>query len=108
MERILAAIDMSETADFVLERSVDRTHRSFLRREALDVQRDAGPVAALVLDRLQERLRSGPVKADDLVEEAKQEGISFATLRRAKKELGIKSRKGGFDGEWIWELPPRI
>jgi len=55
---------------------------------------------------LLERLRSGPVKADDLIEEAKQgEGISEITLRRAKKELGIKSRKDGFDGAWMWELP---
>jgi len=30
------------------------------------------------------------------------------TLRRAKKELGIKSRKqqGMTDAPWFWELPP--
>jgi putative DNA primase/helicase len=54
---------------------------------------------------LRERLEAGPVNSDDIVEEAKQEGIAFATLRRAKKELGIKSRKDGFDGAWTWELP---
>jgi putative DNA primase/helicase len=54
---------------------------------------------------LLERLEAGPANSDDIVEEAKQEGIAFATLRRAKKELGIKSRKGGFDGAWTWELP---
>src|SRR5262245_22283732 len=56
---------------------------------------------------LLERLEGGPVKADDIIEEAKQEGIAEKTLRSAKKELGIKSRrKGGSDGEWFWELPP--
>jgi putative DNA primase/helicase len=58
---------------------------------------------------LLERLEAGPVNSDDLVEEAKQEGIAFATLRRAKKDLGIKSRKqrGDVNGAWMWELPPK-
>lgn len=56
---------------------------------------------------LLDRLEAGPVNSDDLVEEAKQEGIAFATLRRAKKDLGIKSRKqrGAVAGAWTWELP---
>jgi putative DNA primase/helicase len=58
---------------------------------------------------LLERLEAGPVNSDDIVEEAKQEGIAVMTLRRAKKELGIKSRKqrGNVDGAWMWELPPQ-
>jgi putative DNA primase/helicase len=59
-------------------------------------------------DFLFERLEGGrQVKADDLFEEAEQTGISKVTLKRAKKKLGIKSRKtpGKFDGEWTWELP---
>jgi AAA domain/Bifunctional DNA primase/polymerase, N-terminal len=58
---------------------------------------------------LLERLEAGPVKGDDLVEEAKQEGIAEKTLRRAKKELGIRSTKerGKIDGEWLWELPKK-
>jgi len=48
------------------------------------------------------------VDSDDIIEEAKQEGIAEMTLRRAKKELGIKSRKqlGRTDAPWFWELPP--
>ena len=57
---------------------------------------------------LLERLRAGPVKFDGLLDEAKQEGIAEKTLRRVKKELGIRSRKGGFDGAWTWELTPNI
>jgi putative DNA primase/helicase len=58
---------------------------------------------------LLERLEAGPANSDDIVEEAKQEGIAEKTLRRAKKELGIKSRKqqGSVDGAWTWELPPQ-
>jgi AAA domain/Bifunctional DNA primase/polymerase, N-terminal len=58
---------------------------------------------------LLERLEAGPVKAIDIIEEAKQEGIAKRTLDRAKKDLGIKSRKTPelCDGEWFWELPPK-
>jgi putative DNA primase/helicase len=56
---------------------------------------------------LRERLASGPVKHDDITEEAKVNGIAAATLRRAKRELGIKSVKGrGLGSDWTWELPP--
>jgi len=53
---------------------------------------------------LEERLRDAvTVAATDLGEEAEEEGISFATLRRAKKALGVRSIKNG-DG-WDWQLP---
>jgi hypothetical protein len=58
-------------------------------------------------DFLLERLEAGPVRHDDLIEEAEQIGITKRTLKRVKKELGIKSRKisGAMHGEWTWELP---
>jgi len=58
---------------------------------------------------LLERLEAGPAKRDTVVEEAKEEGIAFATLKRAKKELGVRSYKerGKIDGDWFWELPTR-
>jgi putative DNA primase/helicase len=57
---------------------------------------------------LLERLEAGPRKSDDIIEEAKQESIAEKTLRRAKKELGVKARReGGSDGTWFWELPPK-
>jgi hypothetical protein len=58
---------------------------------------------------LLERLDAGPVGADELFEEAEQNGIAKTTLKRAKKEIGIRSRKtpGKFDGRWFWELPAK-
>ena len=49
------------------------------------------------------------MKADDILEEAKQDGISVRTVKRAKKELGIKSWKEHerADAPWMWELPPK-
>ena len=58
---------------------------------------------------LQERLEAGPANADEVIEEARQNGIAKNTLYRAKKDLKIKSRKerGKTDGGWTWELPAK-
>ena len=58
---------------------------------------------------LLDRLEAGPVKYDDIVDEAKQQGIAMATLRRAKKDLQVKpwKERGKVDGSWFWELPAR-
>src|SRR4051794_41011103 len=55
---------------------------------------------------LQERLAEGPIKQKEIAEEAEANGVTKATLRRAKQELNIKSwKEKGMDGEWMWELP---
>jgi hypothetical protein len=36
---------------------------------------------------------------------ADAEMISTRTLKRAKKELRIRSVKGGMEGGWMWEKP---
>ena len=51
------------------------------------------------------RLEAGPVKSDDILKEAKQEGIAERTLKRAKKELGSHKMPEKFDGDWTWDLP---
>jgi putative DNA primase/helicase len=58
-------------------------------------------------DFLLEHLEAGPAKADEIFEEAKQNGINQKTLKRAKKDLGVRSRKeqGKIGGQWLWELP---
>jgi hypothetical protein len=78
------------------------------------IQADAGGRGAVSAKRearefLLDRLEAGPVRADDLLEEAEQNGISQKTLRRAKQELQISSRKESKlpDGGWFWELPPK-
>jgi putative DNA primase/helicase len=51
------------------------------------------------------RLEAGPVNADDILEEAKHNGISQKTLKRAKKDLKIRSIRR--QDNWIWELPAK-
>ena len=49
----------------------------------------------------------GPDDRPATTTSSKQQGISMATLRRVKKDLGVKARKerGKVDGEWFWEMP---
>jgi putative DNA primase/helicase len=56
---------------------------------------------------LQTELANGPVKQQTIIENAEANDIAEKTLRRAKKDLHIKSRKekGSVDGLWIWEMP---
>jgi len=50
-------------------------------------------------------LAEGPRPAREIYTEAEAAGISKRTLKRAKKILGVSSRKEGMDGPWVWELP---
>jgi hypothetical protein len=51
---------------------------------------------------LEDMLSAGPMPADDVIAAAKQNGIAERTLKRAKKELGIKSEKT--NAGWAWAL----
>ena len=54
-------------------------------------------------DFLLAEVNNGDISSKIISEKAKENGISPATLNRAKKELGIKSRKQG--DEWFFTLP---
>jgi hypothetical protein len=59
-------------------------------------------------DWLREILTDGPQSSKDLQRYAKDAGIAWATVRRAKDALGIKSAKTRFDGGWEWALPSKM
>lgn len=52
---------------------------------------------------LQAMLAAEPIAASKIFKQAKADGISDKTLKRAKKELRIKSVQ--FAGGWVWALP---
>jgi len=59
---------------------------------------------------LQELLGDGQVAANDVFQAGRQNGFSEATLKRAKRRLGIQPVKVGQPGErgkWYWYLPPK-
>lgn len=53
------------------------------------------------------KLANGPRLATELLSEARAEGITDATLKRAKADAGAKADKVGFQGAWAWYLPGR-
>lgn len=58
---------------------------------------------------LQAVLKNGPVDAKVIIKEANDHAIGMRTVRKAKKKLGINSRrKGGgkgVAGNWVWFFP---
>lgn len=54
---------------------------------------------------LRELLLNEPVEAKIVFEKSEEVGIARKTLNRAKRDLGVRSVKGGMDGRWSWELP---
>jgi hypothetical protein len=54
---------------------------------------------------LREELHEGPRLVKELIEKAKQSGISEQTLKRARQALGVESTKLDFDRGWSWSLP---
>jgi putative DNA primase/helicase len=88
----------------------DSQHVKVTATEAMEAEAGGGSGRAArreAEDFLRERLAAGPVAQADLKDEAEANDISFRTLRRAKKELGITAHKEDAkkDGKWLWELP---
>jgi hypothetical protein len=54
---------------------------------------------------LSQALTEGPRLEEELRTQAAEEGISYATLRRAKQDLGAGSVRQAFGGAWSWRLP---
>ena len=54
---------------------------------------------------LAELLKTGSREQREISELAEAEGISRATLRRAKIALHVRSRRAEFGGSWFWWLP---
>jgi len=54
---------------------------------------------------LRECLAAGLTPCKTVQTEAKEAGISLATLRRAAKSIGVRPVKGGMEDAWYWSLP---
>jgi putative DNA primase/helicase len=50
-------------------------------------------------------LENGALTQKAIKSESKGEGHAWRTIQRAKKVTGIKSKKQGVKGGWLWELP---
>ena len=50
------------------------------------------------------RDRGGEAPAGETIKAAREDGIAKTTLYRARKATGVKSRKSGVRGAWVWTL----
>lgn len=67
-------------------------------------QETPGAVAGAA-DLLRAVLAGGPQPQKKIEHAAREAGVSEASLKRAKKQLSVVSKKNGVSG-WIWSLPP--
>lgn len=65
----------------------------------------ASPECERAAEWLEERLGAAPVPAKQVQQDALMAGLSWKTVNRAKRSLGIKPRKTGMGGGWVWSLP---
>jgi len=54
---------------------------------------------------LREILANGPLPQKEVDADYKGAGFSLSTIKRAKKRLGVVSKKDGMKGVWYWSLP---
>jgi hypothetical protein len=87
----LRDVKITVTADDVLGSSLAR-------------KRNHGETLAKAETWLRNLLQNGPVPQTHIEREADREGLSWRTVRRAKKTLEVKSKKASFGGAWMWEL----
>jgi hypothetical protein len=59
-------------------------------------------------DFLRDFLAAGPVGAKEVQAAARELGISDATLRRARLDLGVVLERAGFQGRSMWSMPPTL
>lgn len=66
---------------------------------------DGRGARAEAMELLREQLAGGPMAAAEIERLAADRGIKDRTLRRARDELGVVSKKTGYGGGWSWSLP---
>jgi putative DNA primase/helicase len=98
--------DIPTSAIFWESEKVTRSADEIMAANNPDGDRGARDEAA---DWLEELLVSGPVDAKEVRSQSEAAGLSWTTVKRAKRRLGIKPERqsddGSGKGKWVWRLP---
>ncbi len=54
---------------------------------------------------LRDLLANGPMPAKEVIDAGDGNGYSKSTLQRAAHRIGVRRKKDGMDGGWLWSLP---
>jgi putative DNA primase/helicase len=86
--------------------AVEGTARELLAEPEMDNRREA-PAREEAEEWLRDMIEAGPVRTEEIKVEAKAAGLTWATIRRAKENIGAKAVRHGYgeDGGWFWKLP---
>lgn len=85
----------------------DYTAAQLLSAVASATAPGAAPALATACAFLRLALAGGARPFNEIKDGARAAEISLATLNRARRQLGIRAQKVGFDGgHWVWALPP--
>lgn len=71
---------------------------------SVDPVTNAGSALNEAKDFLEEMLSQGPAFRNMIEQESKDQGIKWATIRRASEILAIQKNKNGMQGGWVWSL----
>jgi|GEM_PF-2043471 len=87
---------------FVFGGETPRTVRDILR-ESMGAPADRSAMEEAEAF-LRETLAAGPLPAKDVRRQGDDAGLSWATIRRAQKKLGVETRPRVPNGPWYWSL----
>lgn len=96
-----------ETTRVIWEGIIEGSARNIIGDIEND-ERESGNLKADAEQFLIDLLSSGPISAKQISADAHGAGYSAATIRRAKKSLGIEAIKGGMKDGWKWNLPTSL
>ena len=116
LKLVEALIDANVLRPRDILQSVEKFLAGIDARSAVGVRVEPEPEPTTKLEQakrfLQTKLASGKMRVNTLFDEGAKRGLTKGGLRKAKKELGIRSIKNTFgfgtgEGYTEWELPPK-
>ena len=81
----------------------DKVYRTADEVMAEEKKKQRAPVKHSVKRWLEDMLKSGAMDVKVIEKKAAKDGISTRTLRRAKEDIGVKSKR--VRDKWVWQLP---